>query len=436
GTFTAVPYYYKVREYSDFESRDLWSYDLSLTPDELKMLVGHIWEEGSTYYDYFYFTENCSYHMFTLLDAAAPRLGLAKRLAYYVIPSDTIRVLYSVPGLVSRVTYRPSVLSQFRYRLKILSPLEIEGLDTVLKARDPSRLHTGLARTSQAKILDAFSDQVELSAPKELLRDGSPSQILKQKILVQRSSLGVRSETLEVPAPLRNAPHLEHGMRRLSLGFASEAGKGGAEVIGYKLSMHELLDPGIGYPRNMQVDFGQIRLRYRNRSDTFRHALEVDEINILKMTALTPVNRYFSTKSVRAEIGWKKTIDSDCRNPEQRCLPFNAEYSPGLTLDPTGHEDVSLFAFLGPRLTFTPNYQGVKFRLAAGPRVGALVHFTDNLRFMVSSEVMLRAFAERDLMFSNEVTVRYGFMEGWAVDLSAKRERDFSEAMTQLHFYY
>src|SRR5947209_7670564 len=58
GEFTARPYFYKVREYADFESRDLWEYELSLDQRQLGMLVSHIWELGQTWFDYYYATEN------------------------------------------------------------------------------------------------------------------------------------------------------------------------------------------------------------------------------------------------------------------------------------------------------------------------------------------------------------------------------------------
>src|SRR5205085_2119317 len=60
GTFHIFPYYYKVREYNDYESRDLWEYDLSLTPQQVTMLVAHLYELGATYFDYYYIDENCS----------------------------------------------------------------------------------------------------------------------------------------------------------------------------------------------------------------------------------------------------------------------------------------------------------------------------------------------------------------------------------------
>jgi hypothetical protein len=53
GSFHLFPYYYKVREYNDYESRDIWEYDLDLTPPQLAMLVAHIFELGSTWFDYY-----------------------------------------------------------------------------------------------------------------------------------------------------------------------------------------------------------------------------------------------------------------------------------------------------------------------------------------------------------------------------------------------
>ncbi|HEY5678025.1 MAG TPA: DUF4105 domain-containing protein, partial [Myxococcales bacterium] len=44
GHWNNYPYFYKVREYADYESRDLWEYDLDLTPQETARLVAHLWE--------------------------------------------------------------------------------------------------------------------------------------------------------------------------------------------------------------------------------------------------------------------------------------------------------------------------------------------------------------------------------------------------------
>src|SRR5262249_53633592 len=118
GTFHHYPYYYKVREYNDYESRDLWEYDLSLSPAQVAMLVAHIWELGSTYFDYYYLTENCSYHVLGALEAAAPELELLRHVKTPVIPVDTVKALYENQGLVRDVRYRPSIRTQFRKRIR------------------------------------------------------------------------------------------------------------------------------------------------------------------------------------------------------------------------------------------------------------------------------------------------------------------------------
>ncbi len=436
GTFQTVPYYLKVREYNDYESRDLWSYDLDLTPDEIEMLVDHIWEEVSTFYYYKYFTENCSYHMFTLLDAAAPRLGLEKRLPFYIIPSDTIRVLYRTPGAVKKVTYRPSVRSQFFYRLKRLNPTEVAALNVLVDRHDPDRLDPSLPKESAARVLDAFSDQLEMTSVKDLLVDGSDAQKLKQRILIKRASMGGKSESIEVPAPERSAPHLGHGMRRVTLGTAYENDRGPSTTFGYRFAMHDMLDPGAGYARNMQIDMFGVWARVLNRPTGFRNRFEFDEFNLFKLTALTPLSRYYTAKSVHAELGWKKTYDRDCENGDHRCLPLTLDYGPGWTIDPTGTESISLFAFLQGHATWSPNYQRGNFRLGIGPRVGAVLYLNDTLRFMTFGEWQARLWANDHFPFHLETTLRWGFLPGVAIDATARRERDISEGLAQLHFYY
>ncbi|HEY6876732.1 MAG TPA: DUF4105 domain-containing protein, partial [Polyangiales bacterium] len=78
GTFKRIPYYYKVREYNDAESRDLWEYELGLNDAQRLMLVAHLWEVGHTHFDYFYLGENCSYAIVGVIDAAWPELDLMR----------------------------------------------------------------------------------------------------------------------------------------------------------------------------------------------------------------------------------------------------------------------------------------------------------------------------------------------------------------------
>ena len=116
GMFHSMPFFYKVREYNDYESRDLWEYELDLSPRAVAMLVAHLWEEGSTYFDYFYLSENCSYHVLAAIEVSDPRFHLLDKLRNPVVPVDTVRALMKDPGLVRGIRYRPSLRTTVRTR--------------------------------------------------------------------------------------------------------------------------------------------------------------------------------------------------------------------------------------------------------------------------------------------------------------------------------
>ncbi|RYE91808.1 MAG: DUF4105 domain-containing protein, partial [Myxococcales bacterium] len=190
GIFRMLPYYYKVREYNDAESRDLWEYDLVLSDEERHMLVAHLWELGHTYFDYFYLDENCSYHVLSVLEATSRRLSLTDAVHWPVIPADTIRAVMQVPGLVRQVRYRPSAKAIFRTRLKTL-----RGEWVPLVARlgdDPSSaLPASLSNDEAGQVLDAAIDYVEMAHAKEILADDRTSRgaALKQRLLERRAEL-------------------------------------------------------------------------------------------------------------------------------------------------------------------------------------------------------------------------------------------------------
>jgi hypothetical protein len=63
GQFTTSSYYAKLTEYSDLENRDVWEYELDLNDEEVDRMMAHTWELGATRFDYYFFDENCAYHL-------------------------------------------------------------------------------------------------------------------------------------------------------------------------------------------------------------------------------------------------------------------------------------------------------------------------------------------------------------------------------------
>ncbi len=57
GTFSLMPYYLKVQEYNNSESRDLWEYPLNLSQQQVDNLMLTLWELGPVQIDYWYIDE-------------------------------------------------------------------------------------------------------------------------------------------------------------------------------------------------------------------------------------------------------------------------------------------------------------------------------------------------------------------------------------------
>ncbi|MGC3999703.1 MAG: DUF4105 domain-containing protein [Anaeromyxobacter sp.] len=249
GEFKAYAYYYKVREYGDFESRDLWEYDLDLTPGELALLADHVWELGGTYLWYWYLDENCSYHVLGALEAAAPRLQLLRHVGRYVVlPSDTVHALFANPGLVRRTHYRPSLRTQFAARV---APLDGEAQALVERlAGEPSApLPEALPPERQVAVLDASADLLDLRHARELLLGKDPvAAAQRQELLQRRAALALPSAPLDVPIPDDQRPERGHGSMRLGAGAAAVEGEGAAAVLDLRLALHDLGDPPLGFP--------------------------------------------------------------------------------------------------------------------------------------------------------------------------------------------
>ncbi|MCX6127264.1 MAG: DUF4105 domain-containing protein [Proteobacteria bacterium] len=121
GFFSFTPYYLKVQEYINADSRDLWEYQLKFTPKDIENVFDILWEIGPHAIDYFYFDENCSAIILHFLEAVKPTLNLTK-FSVWIIPADTVRTAVKNVQIEEPVVYRPSALSRFLHKYRSLSP--------------------------------------------------------------------------------------------------------------------------------------------------------------------------------------------------------------------------------------------------------------------------------------------------------------------------
>ena len=272
GYFGLFPYHLKVREYEDFELRDLWEYDLRLEAEEIERLMLHLWEMRFARFDYFFFKENCSYHLLSLLEAARPSLRLREHFHFWTIPADTVKLLRRQPDLVGEVAYRKSKFNRVIQRIELLDENELESFYRFDEGKIgvESAEFSSYPKSSQARILDAYIGYSEIG-------DESSDLAGKQRILRYRAGLGEPSPTLE-EVRFTEPPETGHETSKASLAFGSVGQEQAFAELSLRPAYHDALDYGRGYEPGATVIFGELKVRNYERE-----GLALEAFNVLRV---------------------------------------------------------------------------------------------------------------------------------------------------------
>jgi hypothetical protein len=381
GEFSRVPYYLQVRKYNDFESRDLWLYSLALTPDEIETLVAHIWELGSTWFDYYYMTENCSYHILGALEAAVPRASFVARTRIPVTPADTVKIVTETPGLVTGVSFRPAIRAQVAERVRGLDGGERDLTNSL--ADDPQTPWPAkLPLERRVKVLDAAADVVDMHFARELPFElDGPGARRKQHLLERRAELAVRSAELRVPVPHDKRPDHGHGTRRVGLAGGLSVNGDPTLGINARLTLHDLADPANGYPDHAGLEFlpiaGRIVFGDRVRA-------QIDDAQLVRIVSLSPQTAFEHKVSWKVQAGAVHIDDSGCH----LCTAARLSGGGGAAVGTSGG-GLLAWAMTDVQLVSARGLRGVgdaPIRLGIGPSAGLRARLSRDASLMVAGE--------------------------------------------------
>lgn len=329
GFFTIHPYYEKVKEYGDWENRDIWEYRLDLTPAEIDRILMHLWELRDVYFDYYYFDENCSFHLLSLLEVARPELRLSDHYELWAIPADTVRTVVHEAGLVRSARFRPSAATSLRRRIQGLDARERRLVREVALGRVPP----------DAEALAALRDErraAVLSVAYDYLRfvylagdvDRASSAARSRRILIARSRVDVRGAGGgDAPAPAVR-PDQGHDPARYSLGGGFRDDRWFSELR-IRPAFHDLLDPEGGYLANARIQILDLAVRYFPEQDRVR----LHEAVLLDIASLAPRDRFFRPLSWRFSTGARTRLISDGGDLEDESV-WRTDGGVGLALRP------------------------------------------------------------------------------------------------------
>lgn len=300
GFFSIRPYYETVKVYGDWEDRDIWEYGLNLAPDEIDLLLRHIWELRSVAFSYYFFDENCSYELLALLQVARPSARLMERLSTaWVIPVDTVRVAVDETGLVGNVRFRPSAATVLRYRARQLSAANQRLARKVATgACEPTDARlAALSDAERAAVLDvAYDDLRHTYLAKDISREASEGRA--RRILIARSEVSVTGfPAPPVPAPAV-PPNEGHRTARAAVGAGWLDGRFFLEARA-RPAFHDLLDPEGGYTRGAQIDFLELAGRLYPEDQEVR----LERVTLLDIVSVSPRDRFLRPISWKINTG-------------------------------------------------------------------------------------------------------------------------------------
>ncbi|MBI2387927.1 MAG: DUF4105 domain-containing protein [Elusimicrobia bacterium] len=373
GEYSLLPFYMKTQEYGSLEMRDLWDYRLNLTPAQIDDLIRHGWEMGSTHFNYYFFTKNCSYQLLTLLEAADETLDVGSGFFWSVIPADTVRVLRERPGFVDPPQYRPSFVSEIKARRARAGAAELalatrlgrevtaEGLQSV----------TAFPKASQALILESANDYLRYRKGYYLEQSAETVDAV-HALQRARGRLGLPP----APAPLERPVPLEsgHDTARLGLGGGASS-RGSFEELAWRPSLHDLSSVDEGYIPDSQLEMGALRLRFDNDA---REAY-IERLDVAAIVSMSPWDPWVRKPSWKLSTGVDQAKELGCSGAS--CMYYDLNAGGGLSAQSRLWRRELYYALAETDFGFGP-VLAQDWRAGAGGTAGVIVDLTSRWRML------------------------------------------------------
>jgi hypothetical protein len=426
GYFSTIPYYLKVQEYRDIENRDIWEYRLNFTEHQVRRLLMHAWELGNASFDYFFFKENCSYHLLALLDYADPTLHLTDEFLFWTVPADTVRLIASKAGLVSGIAYRPSRSNVIRRKRESL-PVGERGLAHRItrdlgEVASPAFVQLGL--TQQAFLLDLVSDYLRYRTE----TTDSPPPELKERnraVLTARSQLRIPSQEFTV-VPFAKQPELGHKTSRASVG-AGWRNNDTFEEVTVRTGYHDLLDPEVGYTPDAQIEIASLTARHYNRADQTR----IERATLVNVLSLSPIDSVFHAPSWKINVGMQTVRHRGC----QLCSNGVMNGGIGGAIESRLLKREVLFAFAEAEANYSRAYQE-RHRIGGGGTAGMLADVTERWKIMATGTYLKYALGEKSDDIRWFVGSRYTLTQNWALRLEYNHRDHDNDALFTVQTFF
>jgi len=298
GVYSTVPHDVNLMKYTYLENRNQWLLPLNFSEVELKRLVDHLWEMKSTHFNYYFLSENCAYHLRTLLEASKFDLDLKEKFVY--TPHLFLTHLAESPGLVKEEIYLPSNNSVMNYLYDKLSTKEKGAVRKSLVENYSTDMEQ-MPDASKIKILDVLIQKHQYENWYIDLND-SLGKSVSLNLLSERMKLGPSTD-------IKYEPELSpvHGSKLSSIDIEGDYTVHQSKKIRlkYRPFFHSKLDNDVGFARNF--DFRTLESEVYYNVD--RNQLYFERFTLLNVFNFNP------SSQLKKDLSWIANLNVFRNNP-------------------------------------------------------------------------------------------------------------------------
>ncbi|MFV2061294.1 MAG: DUF4105 domain-containing protein [Gammaproteobacteria bacterium] len=364
----------RVSRYPNIENRNLWEYELNLSPQETEQLLAHVWELMHTDIKYYYLDENSPYLLISLIESIKPELELTKNFSLQVLPVDTIRILIQ-KELVSNIKYIPSTLTDIEYHLDEYSSSQqnlVKGFINGTKTPSDPEFQK-LPATIQVFIIEIANQYLQLSYKRDDI-DRISYKVRSLRLRRARKKLDPLIELASAPPPSVR-PDQDHKTSKLKFAVGQNNSQNFLE-LNWRPALHDLLDPTGTYSPGVSINYLDTTLRFDNE-----HGLiQIKKLHFIRLYSLLPgtvINKPWSFK-------FKTGFDREAIFSAAENLYFNANGGVGFTFQPS--KPLQIYVML-EATTVIDNDLENKITFAAGPNLGLLWQVNRNWKLWLDSSI-------------------------------------------------
>ncbi len=285
------PHYIDIGIYNNAESRNMWETKIELSESEKITLLAYAWELSiSGAFSYYFFDENCSTLILSMLEVVRPHINFKTAEELFVVPQVSYREITKYFGA------NKSILN---LSLQVKVNIQYENLSDTQK-KEFKKIKSGhRIDNPSASALDVSNDWWRLKFYKEKSQLSEDEKEHMKWALYKRASMKeITQYDFKVDDKENERPEFGHQMSLLGIGFEKQL------MARVRYGFHDFNDPKIGYGDNSYIKFFDFHYFKDKKRDMFSTEL----INIL---SLSDIRSVFPTLSWQVRAGHEYQYNSE-----------------------------------------------------------------------------------------------------------------------------